>query len=241
MSCQSCVRFRSWNEDMLGNNIWVVDNDWRCNLHSNHLNILFAASTVIKTILGTLQLQTPINMLLVCLSFADFLMAAFGSPLTFTSAAYGKWTFGEKACKFYAFGMALGGKPGRNLLILFLSCKWKSFLNLVKLYYFSLFPQQGITSITTLMALAFQRFLMIARPFRAADIQKQHSVIYVTFIWLYSFALTFPPLVGWASYGPEAAYIRWGNLWLKRLLMIERDSSKNILGSTFKAGCLINH
>ena len=58
------------------------------------------------------------------------------------------------------------------------------------------------------MVLAFERFLMIARPFRAADIQKHHSFLFIILIWMYSLALTIPPLIGWASYGPEAAYIR---------------------------------
>ncbi|ODM99015.1 Pinopsin [Orchesella cincta] len=71
----------------------------------------------------------------------------------------------------------------------------------------------GITSITTMMVLAFERYLMIARPFRAADLRLQHSLGIVSLIWFYSLTITLPPLFGWASYGPEGPYISCSVSW----------------------------
>lgn len=66
----------------------------------------------------------------------------------------------------------------------------------------------GITSITTLTVLAFERYLMIARPFRNNTLSFGRIKLTVALIWGYALALTVPPLFGWGEYVPEAANIR---------------------------------
>jgi len=56
-----------------------------------------------------LQLRTPMNILLVNVAFGDFIVAAFGTPLTFLASVLHGWPFGDVMCTVYAFGMAIVG------------------------------------------------------------------------------------------------------------------------------------
>ncbi|XP_044749566.1 rhodopsin-like [Coccinella septempunctata] len=71
----------------------------------------------------------------------------------------------------------------------------------------------GITSITTLTVLAFERYMMVSRPFQNYIISRRSATILVLGIWTYSLALTVPPLVGWGKYVNEAANISCSINW----------------------------
>uniref|UniRef100_A0A182MEJ9 G-protein coupled receptors family 1 profile domain-containing protein n=1 Tax=Anopheles culicifacies TaxID=139723 RepID=A0A182MEJ9_9DIPT len=67
----------------------------------------------------------------------------------------------------------------------------------------------GITSITTLTVLSYERYCLISRPFSSRNLSRRGAFLAIFFIWGYSFALTSPPLFGWGAYVQEAANIRW--------------------------------
>ncbi|GLV35289.1 Rhodopsin 7 [Carabus blaptoides fortunei] len=71
----------------------------------------------------------------------------------------------------------------------------------------------GITSITTLTVLAFERYVMVSKPFNSHHLTKRTAVFIVVGIWIYSFALTIPPLFGWSDYVNEAANISCSVNW----------------------------
>ncbi|XP_044254442.1 pinopsin-like [Tribolium madens] len=71
----------------------------------------------------------------------------------------------------------------------------------------------GITSITTLTVLAFERYLLIARPFRNNALNLRNAAFSVFSIWLYSLCLTIPPLIGWGEYVHEAANLSCSVNW----------------------------
>lgn len=81
----------------------------------------------------------------------------------------------------------------------------KSFL----MYFVSSICFAGITSITTLTVLAYERYCLIVCPFSSTHLSKTGAKIAIIFIWLYSFCVTAPPLFGWGKYINEAANIRW--------------------------------
>lgn len=66
----------------------------------------------------------------------------------------------------------------------------------------------GITSISTLTVLSFERYMMISRPFGVGGLSRRGAVGLIAAAWLYSLALTAPPLLGWGEYTNEAANIR---------------------------------
>lgn len=66
----------------------------------------------------------------------------------------------------------------------------------------------GITSITTLTVLSYERFCLVSCPFSSRQLNNRSAMISIFFIWCYSFALTSPPLFGWGAYIKEAADIR---------------------------------
>ncbi|CAH2041624.1 unnamed protein product, partial [Iphiclides podalirius] len=66
----------------------------------------------------------------------------------------------------------------------------------------------GITSITTLTVISFERYMMVTRPFSSRHLTSNGAIMLVVFIWAYSLALTTPPLFGWGNYVNEAANIR---------------------------------
>lgn len=56
--------------------------------------------------------------------------------------------------------------------------------------------------------LALERYLIISRPLSGGHLSWGGAVFCVLAIWIYSAALTTPPLFGWGEYGYEAANIR---------------------------------
>ncbi|XP_055638145.1 vertebrate ancient opsin-like [Toxorhynchites rutilus septentrionalis] len=71
----------------------------------------------------------------------------------------------------------------------------------------------GITSITSLTVLSYERFCLISQPFSARNPTRRGAVLAILFIWSYSFALTSPPLFGWGAYVMEAADISCSVNW----------------------------
>lgn len=70
-----------------------------------------------------------------------------------------------------------------------------------------MFP--GITSITTLTVLSYERYCLVSCPFSASHLTNKGAKITIAFIWLYTFIVTAPPLFGWGKYVNEAANIRY--------------------------------
>ncbi|XP_041765172.1 vertebrate ancient opsin-like [Anopheles merus] len=71
----------------------------------------------------------------------------------------------------------------------------------------------GITSITTLTVLSYERYCLISRPFSSRNLTRRGAFLAIFFIWGYSFALTSPPLFGWGAYVQEAANISCSVNW----------------------------
>ncbi|KAM3955306.1 LOW QUALITY PROTEIN: pinopsin [Aphomia sociella] len=71
----------------------------------------------------------------------------------------------------------------------------------------------GITSITTLTVISFERYLMVTRPLSSRHLSSKGAILSVVFIWTYSLALTTPPLMGWGNYVNEAANISCSVNW----------------------------
>lgn len=67
---------------------------------------------------------------------------------------------------------------------------------------------KGITSIATLTVLSYERYSLVSCPFSTNHLTNRGAKIAVGLIWLYSFAVTSPPLFGWGKYVSEAANIR---------------------------------
>ncbi|XP_072153784.1 parapinopsin [Bemisia tabaci] len=72
----------------------------------------------------------------------------------------------------------------------------------------------GINAITTLTVLAFERYLMIARPFCAHRLTTRTGAFWlIGACWVHSLVVTVPPLVGWGEYVNESANISCSVNW----------------------------
>nr|XP_021184385.2 parapinopsin [Helicoverpa armigera] len=71
----------------------------------------------------------------------------------------------------------------------------------------------GITSITTLTVISFERYMMVTRPLNSRHLSSKGAIMSIVFIWTYSLALTTPPLMGWGHYVNEAANISCSVNW----------------------------
>lgn len=134
------------------------------------------------------------NIILLNLVCSDFSVSIIGNPFTLTSALNHGWMFGETVCVAYGFFMSLLGK----YFVQNVDCMQMK----VFLYY------AGITSITTLTVLSYERYCLISCPFSTTHLSKNGAKLAVCCIWLYSFTVTSPPLFGWGKYVSEAANIR---------------------------------
>ncbi|KAJ8719463.1 hypothetical protein PYW08_011638 [Mythimna loreyi] len=76
-----------------------------------------------------------------------------------------------------------------------------------------MFGESGITSITTLTVISFERYMMVTRPLNSRHLSSKGAIMSIIFIWTYSLALTTPPLVGWGQYVNEAANISCSVNW----------------------------
>nr|BAQ54695.1 opsin, pteropsin type [Sympetrum frequens] len=71
----------------------------------------------------------------------------------------------------------------------------------------------GIASITTLMVLSFERYVMISKPFQVRRLSQKGAVALIGVIWVYALLLTTPPLFGWGDYVHESANISCSVNW----------------------------
>nr|BAQ54830.1 opsin, pteropsin type [Asiagomphus melaenops] len=71
----------------------------------------------------------------------------------------------------------------------------------------------GIASITTMMVLSFERYVMISKPFQVHRLSQKGAVGLIVAIWVYALALTMPPLFGWGDYVHESANISCSVNW----------------------------
>lgn len=55
-------------------------------------------------------LRTPINLLLMNISFSDLLVCVLGTPFSFAASTQGRWLIGKKGCVWYGFANSLLGK-----------------------------------------------------------------------------------------------------------------------------------
>ncbi|KPJ06627.1 Parapinopsin [Papilio machaon] len=108
------------------------------------------------------------------------------------------------------FSVSVLGNP--LTLISALSHRWIFGRTMCVLYGFFM-ALLGITSITTLMVISFERYIMVTRPLRSRRLSPKGAAGLVVFIWAYSLALTTPPLIGWGSYVNEAANISCSVNW----------------------------
>ncbi|XP_041854352.1 melanopsin-A-like isoform X2 [Melanotaenia boesemani] len=62
----------------------------------------------------------------------------------------------------------------------------------------------GISSMINLLAISLERYLVITKPLQTIHwSSKRRTTLAILLIWLYSFAWSLAPLVGWSSYIPE--------------------------------------
>uniref|UniRef100_UPI00398E6FE3 pinopsin-like n=1 Tax=Pristiophorus japonicus TaxID=55135 RepID=UPI00398E6FE3 len=71
----------------------------------------------------------------------------------------------------------------------------------------------GIVGLWSLAILAFERYIVICKPMGDFRFQQRHAVWGCLFTWIWSFAWTVPPLVGWCSYVPEGLRTSCGPNW----------------------------
>ncbi|XP_019881016.1 parapinopsin [Aethina tumida] len=71
----------------------------------------------------------------------------------------------------------------------------------------------GISSITTLTVLAFERYMIVCHSFSKYSLSNRGSIYVLVCIWIYSCFLTVPPLVGWGKYVAESANISCSVNW----------------------------
>lgn len=79
-----------------------------------------------------------------------------------------------------------------------------------------LFFFTGIASITTLAVLAFERYLIVCKPFTNYALGFRGAYLIIAGVWGYATLLTTPPLFGWGKYVNEAANIRFDVLCTKQ-------------------------
>ncbi|CAH2090179.1 unnamed protein product [Euphydryas editha] len=108
------------------------------------------------------------------------------------------------------FSVSLFGNPLTLISALF--HRWVFGHTMCVLYGFFM-ALLGITSITTLTVISFERYLMVTRPLSSRHLTAKGAALSVIFIWMYSLALTTPPLLGWGNYVNEAANISCSVNW----------------------------
>ncbi|XP_034947122.1 blue-sensitive opsin-like [Chelonus insularis] len=69
----------------------------------------------------------------------------------------------------------------------------------------------GLVSIGHLTVMAIERWFLVVKPMYTLTFKS--TMILVCCIWVYALSLSLPPLIGWGSYGPEAANVSCSVRW----------------------------
>uniref|UniRef100_A0A0P6DTP4 Gpcr rhodopsin family n=1 Tax=Daphnia magna TaxID=35525 RepID=A0A0P6DTP4_9CRUS len=151
---------------------------------------------VVVVILNDPQKMTPLNWMLLNLACSDGTIAGFGTTVSTAAALQFGWPFGQELCVAYAMIMSTA----------------------------------GIGSITTLTALALWRCqLVVYCPAKRGSAFANNNnsnggrlghcraVLLLAIIWMYSLAVTCPPLFGWGRYDREASHISCSVNWESKM------------------------
>ena len=82
-------------------------------------------------------------------------------------------------------------------------CYWEGFV----VYTF------GLASLYLLTAVSFDRYIVIAKPLKAAMISKRVAALSVAGCFMFGMLWSIPPFFGWGNYGLEAPGVFCGLLW----------------------------
>uniref|UniRef100_A0A0N8CBL7 Gpcr rhodopsin family n=1 Tax=Daphnia magna TaxID=35525 RepID=A0A0N8CBL7_9CRUS len=157
---------------------------------------LFMNVLVIIVILNDPVKMTALNWMLLNLACSDGIIAGFGAPISASAALQLDWPFSDELCIAYAMIMSTA----------------------------------GIGSITTLTALALWRCqLVVYCPAKRGSAFANNNnsnggrlghcraVLLLAIIWMYSLAVTCPPLFGWGRYDREASHISCSVNWESKM------------------------
>ncbi|KAL1489761.1 hypothetical protein ABEB36_013696 [Hypothenemus hampei] len=111
------------------------------------------------------------------------------------------------------FSVSILGNPWTLISAISHGWIWGTTMCVIYGFFMSLL---GISSITGLSVLAFERFLIVSRPFQRHCMNRKNACFIVIGIWFYALCLTVPPLLGWGKYGIEAANISCSVNWEDR-------------------------
>ena len=69
-------------------------------------------------------------------------------------------------------------------------------------------PAPGIQSIISLTVLALQRYMMVSQDRQFPLSTPLSTLVTLLFIWLYTAAVSVPPLLGWGEYNMNTLRVR---------------------------------
>ena len=69
-------------------------------------------------------------------------------------------------------------------------------------------PATGIQSIISLTVLALQRYMMVSQDRQFPLSTPLSTLVTLLFIWLYTAAVSVPPLLGWGEYNMNTLRVR---------------------------------
>ena len=145
------------------------------------------------------------------LSVTELVMASIGNPILSYNSFLGQWSFSQTICRMNALGMTYLGKM---TLIKILFLLLRQLLNPFRKSVHCDADRAGSPEVHDGHQVSQRAEIETENEGHSRDKQFPLSTscttfITLLFIWIYSFLVSFPPLIGFGTFGLNSLGVRW--------------------------------
>ncbi|NXD18191.1 OPSUV protein, partial [Nothocercus nigrocapillus] len=182
---------------------------WAFYLQTAFMGFVFFVGTPLNAVVLVVtvkykKLRQPLNYILVNISLGGFIFCVFCVFMVFISSSQGYFVFGRHLCAFEGF---MGSTAGR-----WHGLGWPAGAGAGAT---ALSPPAGLVTGWSLAFLAFERYIVICKPFGNFRFSAKHALVVVAATWAIGIGVSVPPFFGWSrSVAPGRARLPGGG-WVQ--------------------------
>lgn len=187
---------------------------WAFYLQAAFMGFVFFVGTPLNAIVLFVtmkykKLRQPLNYILVNVSLAGFIFDTFSVSQVFLSALRGYFFFGPTLC---AMECAMGSIAGKSLKVWTVGITFR-----LVCWWFFVFT--GLVTGWSLAVLAFERYVVICKPFGSFKFGQSQALGAVAFTWVMGIGCATPPFWGWSRWRKFS----WWDVWKHALIILKID------------------
>ncbi|NWI18430.1 OPSUV protein, partial [Crypturellus soui] len=180
---------------------------WAFYLQTAFMGAVFFVGTPLNAVVLVVtvkykKLRQPLNYILVNISLGGFVFCVFCVFMVFIASSQGYFIFGRHLCALEGFMGSTAGRWHRGEGTTRSGGRGQRAV-----------PFVGLVTGWSLAFLAFERYIVICKPFGNFRFSAKHALAVVAATWVIGIGVSVPPFFGWSRYIPEGLQCSCGPDW----------------------------